>query len=96
MGDLLQKLLAMASFVPGPQQPFVIGANMARGLGQHAYRRAHDDQYRRSTSAFMPGPIAQAGLSVLTNQVDPIRMLLQKLRGGVPGGLEPGDWWDRA
>lgn len=60
MMGLFRKIMALASLIPGPQQPFVIGGNMALGVGEHAYKRANDPDYANRSKAFGPGMVTQA------------------------------------
>ena len=79
---LFHKIMSLASLIPGPQQPFVIGANLANDVGQNAYLRAHDPQYLQNSHAFSPGGVVQGAMSVLPGGAThgPLMDLIRRLQ----------------
>lgn len=73
LGDLGKTALNVASVVPGPWQIPAIAGGAAARMGEHAYRRAHDDRYFRNSNALDVDPIMDAAL-----QVAQIKMMPKK------------------
>lgn len=90
--SLLHKILNIASMVPGPQQPFVAGANAAYSLGDELHNQIGPgrDEYRKAHPLWAV-LMGQAGGMALDKK-DPLRELLMKLRG--IGGAPPVGGWD--